>query len=61
MEVRSSGSSKGNPGRSPVVFPLKIYHNSGIEGVKKTAGVFQQKNPFIAILKIFLHQALKGE
>jgi hypothetical protein len=47
MEVRSSGSLKNNLSRSPVVLPLKFFHNSGIGGATKTEKVFQPRNAFI--------------
>jgi hypothetical protein len=48
-EVQSSGSPKGNPDRSPVVPPLKIFHNRGIVEVVKIGEVFQSGNAFIYI------------
>jgi hypothetical protein len=59
MEVRSSGSSKGNPDRSPALLPLKIFRNRDIgEGVK-TGGIFQSRNTFEISEKPFsCHPAL---
>jgi hypothetical protein len=54
MEVRSSGSPKGNPDRFLAGLPLKIFHNRDIVEAAETGKVFRQRDPFI--LKNCFHQ-----